>query len=122
MPAGDIVHLEFYTTDFEKFKKFYAPFNWKFTDWGEDYMLFMPPNEQGIGGGIMKSQKPMPNQNMFPYIIVGDINVELPKLKEIGWEIVEGKMPITGVGFFAVLKDFDGNTINLFESLPRQQS
>ena len=119
MPAGDIVHLEFYTTDFEKFKKFYTPFNWKFTEWGGDYMLFMPPNEQGVGGGIMKSQKPMPNQNMYIYILVGDINAELPKLKEVGWEIVEGKMPITGVGFFAVLKDFDGNTINLFESLPQ---
>ena len=69
---------------------------------------------------VMKSQKPMPNQNMFIYILVGDINAELPKMKEIGWEIVEGRMPITGVGFFAVLKDFDGNTINLFESLPRQ--
>ena len=81
---------------------------------------FHATKRAGCWRGNHEIAKTNANQNMFIYILVGDINAELPKMKEIGWEIVEGRMPITGVGFFAVLKDFDGNTINLFESLPRQ--
>ena len=116
MPQGDIVHIEIYTTDFEKFKKFYAPFNWRFTDWGQEYMLFMPPNEQGVGGGIVKTEQPKPNQNLWFYIFVDSIDEMAPKLKEIGWTIKSEKTLISeDVGYFIVVSDFDGVTNCLLE-------
>lgn len=122
MPQGDIVHIELYSTDFEKFKKFYAPFNWRFTDWGEEYMLFMPPNEQGVGGGIVKSTEPKPNQNHWFYIFVDSIEEMAPKLKEIGWTIKSEKTFIADdVGSFIVVSDFDGVTNCLLEGPKKKE-
>jgi len=119
MTIGDIVHLEFHTTNFDNFKKYYSVFNWKFEPWGDDYMTFGTPNRSG--GGLILTDTPMPNQNMYPYILVDDVNSFLPKMKEIGWIVAKEKSLIPEVGYYATLNDFDGNTILLFESLPEQK-
>lgn len=117
MPFGDIVHVEFFTTDFDKFKIFYGFFNWTFKSWGEDYMLFMCPDDK-FGGGIVLEKEPRPIKNFEVYVYTANIDETMPKALAIGWKLAQEKMPIPEVGFFAVLEDFDGNKISLFENLP----
>lgn len=119
MPYGDLVHMEFLTTDFEKFKKFYGFFGWTFRKWGDDeeYMLFMFPNDK-LGGGIVLVKEPSPLKNMELYIYTPNIDETMPKAIEAGWMPVREKSPIPGVGFFSTIEDFDGNRINLFEDIP----
>ena len=120
MPLHSIVHFEFYSTDFEKVKKFYGDlFGWAFKPWGEYYMLFMPPPEDGyLGGGVLFAKEPKPIQNFNYYVEVDDIDKYLEKAKAIGWEVVAGKGPIPNVGSYAQIKDFDGNLVSLYEKLP----
>ena len=117
MPFGDIVHIEFSTTDFEKFKIFYGFFNWTFREWGGDYLLFMCPDDK-FGGGIVLTKEPTTIKNFELYVYTPNIDETLPKAQAIGWKLAKEKMPIPEVGFFAVLEDFDGNKISLFENLP----
>ena len=119
MAFGDLVHMEFSTTDFEKFKKFYGFFGWTFKLWGKDneYMLFMFPDDK-LGGGIMLVKEPTALKNFDLYLHAPNIIETLPKAAQVGWKIVREKTPIPEVGYFATLEDFDGNKINIFESLP----
>lgn len=117
MPFGDVVHVEFCTTDFEKFKIFYGFFNWTFKSWGDDYMLFMCPDDK-FGGGITLVKEPAAIKNFELYLYTANIDETIPKALAVGWKLAKEKTPIPEVGFFATLTDFDGNNICIFENLP----
>ncbi len=119
MPLNDIVYIEFYSTDFEKFKKFYSIFGWKMKPSGDDYLMFDTP--KGFSGGIYLAKEPKPNMNMFIYVMADDIIKYLESAKNVGWIVEKEKKLIPGIGFYAVLKDFDGNVISLFETLPENK-
>jgi predicted enzyme related to lactoylglutathione lyase len=121
MPFGDICHLEFRTTDFEKFKKYYEFFKWTFRPWDNEYMLFMFPNDK-LGGGVALVKEPNPLKNVDFYLYTDSIDSTIPKALEVGWKLVREKTPIPQVGFFATLADFDGNEMSIFENLPEEKA
>lgn len=109
-------HIEWSSTDLERSKTFYGGlFAWKFEPWGEDYLTFTAP--EGPGGGIMKVKEVSPGASPSVYVEVDEIEPYLNKAKELGGGVAVPKTEIPKVGWFAHLKDPDGNIVGLFRGL-----
>lgn len=120
-----IVHFEIPAENIEKLKEFYqALFGWEFTHApipGMDYWLIhtVPtdkdgmPQEPGLNGGMYR--KGSQHQKPTNWISVPDIDEYISKIKELGGNIITGKMEITGVGFTAMGLDPEGNQVAMLE-------
>jgi predicted enzyme related to lactoylglutathione lyase len=113
-----LVHFEIPASDPASVSKFYEQlFGWKFSKWGEqDYWLIAhkdaPANE--TMGGLFKRNTP--NEQFLNYISVNSIDESAAKATGLGAQVVTAKQEIPTVGYFAVLKDPDGNVFALFQS------
>lgn len=115
-----VCHFEWSSTDLERTKKFLAGlFGWEFKAWGDEYMLFDPP--QGPGGGIMKVDKVIPGKSPAIYIEVDEIEPYLDKTPGLGGTVDTPKTEIPTIGWHAHVLDPDGNIIGLFQNLPKDQ-
>ncbi|UCF07165.1 MAG: VOC family protein, partial [Thermoplasmata archaeon] len=111
-----LCHFEWSSTDLERTRTFLsALFGWKFTPWGDDYLLFKTP--EGPNGGIMKVDAVEPGRSPYIYIEVDEIEPYVEKAEELGGGIDEPKKEIPKVGWFAHITDPDGNIIGLFQDL-----
>lgn len=120
MPAHSICHIEWSSTDLVRAKAFYGGlFDWKFEPWGDDYVLFSPPD--GVGGGIAKTDKVVPGEHppVF-YVLVDEIEPYLEKAKDVGGRVNVPKSELPNMGWYAVLADPDGNAVGLFQSKPKE--
>lgn len=112
-PSHPPVHFEIPVDDMDRAKKFYQElFGWGISGAPgfEDYQIVMT---SGLNGGMMKRSNPgMPIIN---YINVEDIDAYLAKLEKLGGQILMPKMPITGIGYNAVVKDTEGNTFGMLQ-------
>ena len=109
-----VCHIEWSSTDLERTKQFLSGlFDWEFTAWGEEFLLFNPP--EGPGGGITKTEKAEPGRSPLLYIEVEDIEPYLEKAGELGGGVDMPKTEIPNIGFYAHVMDHDGNVIGLFQ-------
>jgi predicted enzyme related to lactoylglutathione lyase len=111
--SGKIVHIELPARDADRATRFYSElFGWQFADSGFegiDYRMF-----QGEpGGAVFPSENA--GQGPFVYFDTDDIDAELAKVRELGGE-AEDKQPIQGVGWYAAVKDPEGNSFSFFQS------
>lgn len=59
MQNNHINYIEFQASDLQAIKQFYqSSFNWKFTDYGPEYIAF---SESGLDGGFFKSDASITN-------------------------------------------------------------
>ena len=115
-----LCHWEIPAENPRELSKFYeSMFNWKFeaSDVTSDDYLMFTEGEKGVGGGIGKPSTP--NYGILNYIMVEDIDVFEKKIVELGGEVVKGKTPIPGYGFYCEFKDPQGNVLGLFENLKK---
>jgi len=116
MAKHGICHVEWSATDLARAKVFFSElFSWKFEDWGEGYTLFRPMTAEGVGGGIAKVEKVSPAGSPVVYVQVDEIEPYLGRAKEVGGGIAVPKTEIPTVGWFAHLKDPDGNLVGVFQ-------
>ena len=119
-----IVHFEIPANDIEKLKKFYAQlFGWKIERFPgpSDYWMVqtVPVDEKGmtvrpgVNGGMMKRQ--MPEQKPVNYISVESVDDYSKKVVKLGGQVIQPKMEIPGMGWWALVSDPEGNQIGLFE-------
>jgi predicted enzyme related to lactoylglutathione lyase len=103
-----IVHFEIPTDDRERAKAFYgALFGWRFQDVeGMEYTLVQTA-EEGPNGGIVKRSE---FQGIVNYVDVDDVREYQHRAEKLGADVVIPCTPIPSVGWYAVLKDLDGNT------------
>ncbi len=114
MTKDAFCHIEWSTTDLERTKNLLSKlFGWKFEAWGEEYMVFSTP--KGVGGGIMKVDKVEPGASPSVYVDVDKIESYLDKATELGAEIAVPKTPIPNVGWFAHIRDLDGNIYGIVQ-------
>lgn len=114
-----ICHIEWSSTDLEKTKTFLSGlFDWKFEAWGEEYLLFMPPD--GVGGGIAKVDTVQPGESPAVYIEVDEIEPYLEKAKQLGGGIAVPKTEIPTMGWFAHITDPDKNIVGLFQGMKKE--
>jgi len=115
MEKHSICHIEWSSTNLEKTKEFLMGlFGWKFEPWGEDYLVFTPP--EGTAGGIMKAKEVKPGASPVVYVEVDEIEPYLSKSKALDGGATVPKTEIPTLGWFAHLTDPDGNIVGLFQA------
>ncbi|MBU7014011.1 MAG: VOC family protein [Theionarchaea archaeon] len=114
-----ICHIEWSSTDLERTKKFLSGlFEWEFEYWGENYLLFSPP--EGVGGGIAQVENVNPGDSPLIHVEVDEIEPYLEKAKQLGGCVAAPKTEIPTVGWYAVLTDPDGNLVGLFQGIKEE--
>jgi len=117
-----IVHFDLYADDPGRAVKFYGTvFGWKAEKWNgpmEYWLITTGPDEKpGINGGIGQRQDPADHATNT--IDVPSVDEFLVKVKTAGGKVLEPKMPIPGVGWFALCVDTEGNKFGLIENDPK---
>jgi predicted enzyme related to lactoylglutathione lyase len=122
-----IVHFEIPSDNVEKSRKFYSElFDWNIEKWsgaegmpeGMEYWTVTTTDDKGnkaIGGGLMKRQNPQ-QQGITNYIDVRSVDEYASKVESLGGKVVAPKMPVKGMGYFAVCLDTENNTFGIWET------
>ncbi len=117
---GSIVHVELHSADPAKSKAFYAEiFGWKFTDIPEmEYITFQAPSNPS--GGLMRA---IDNRvQVLNYILSADIDRDMERIQRAGGTILQQKMEIPQMGWWAMFQEPGGTVQALYQNLrpPRQ--
>ena len=108
-----ICHFEIPADDMDKIKTFYSElFGWEITKMPGPMEYFMIKTG-GVDGGLMKKQHPQ--QTPTNYISVESVDAHMQKVTGLGGTIVVPKMPVPGMGWFAVGVDPEGNCFGMWE-------
>lgn len=115
-----IVHFDIPADDVERARKFYTElFGWKIerTPGPMEYWMISVTEEQdegAVNGGMMKRMAPEEGyRNYFGVPSVEDYAV---KVKKLGGRVVVPKMPVPGLGYFAVCLDTENNGFAIWET------
>ncbi|MFZ2189143.1 MAG: VOC family protein [Candidatus Moraniibacteriota bacterium] len=120
-----IIHFEVQADDVARAKKFYEKaFGWKITQamtkekGGMDYWMLDTGTGPGIGGGMY--ERPAKKEDRFftfdDTILVEDIDKAVEAVKTNGGMITREKSELAGVGWFASVKDTEGNRFSLMQA------
>jgi hypothetical protein len=116
-----IVHFDLYADDPGRAVKFYqSVFGWKAEKWAGpmEYWLVTtgPDGQPGINGGIGQRQEP--SGHTTNTIDVTSLKEAEAKIVAAGGKVLEPRMAIPGVGWFALCLDTEGNRFGLMEADP----
>ena len=126
-----VVHFEIPADDLDRAKAFYSIFDWKLEDWpmpdgsmyvGASTVEVDPetrvPREPGaINGGIMLRDANLKSPGFA--INVPSVDEYVDKVVNAGGSVVKPKYDVMGMGYFAYVKDTEGNVLGLWEDIPR---
>jgi predicted enzyme related to lactoylglutathione lyase len=121
-----IVHFEIPADNVEKLKRFYSEvFGWKIekTPGPMDYWLIetVPVNDKGmpvrpgVNGGMMKRQNP--EHRPTNYIAVESVDIYVKKIEALGGKVLVPKTEISGIGWWAMVMDPEGNQFAILQSM-----
>lgn len=115
-----IVHFEIPVDDPDRAISFYQEvFAWEIAGFGDmPYWLVRAgdPDEPGADGALTARGE----LHVTPVLVAGveDIDETLHRVEQAAGEVLQGKLPIPGVGWSAYFKDPEGNTIGVFQADP----
>jgi predicted enzyme related to lactoylglutathione lyase len=114
-----VTHFDLYADDPERAADFYRTvFSWKTEKWtgGMDYWLITtgPDDEPGINGGLGK-RRDLADRTTNT-VEVASLHETESKIKAAGGKVLEPRMLIPGVGWFALCADTEGNRFGLMQS------
>ena len=123
-----VVHFEIPADNIERAKKFYQSlFGWKINDVPNmNYSIIhtvevdeknMPKEPGAINGGMFKREA---GDSPVVVISVKSVDDSLKKIKKAGGSIALPKQTIQGMGYYAKVKDTEGNIIGIFQDIPKQ--
>ncbi|OGJ61897.1 glyoxalase [Candidatus Peribacteria bacterium RIFCSPHIGHO2_02_FULL_53_20] len=122
-----IVHFELPVDDLARARAFYSIFGWALQDWpmpdGSTYVGIhttpidektrLPLEVGAINGGMLLRNKEV--QAPVFAINVSSIDEKVEQLLKVGGTVVKPKVDMMGMGFYAYVKDTEGNVIGLWE-------
>jgi predicted enzyme related to lactoylglutathione lyase len=125
--AGEIVHLEIPSRNFERSATFYGKlFGWH-TDGVQSggHLLFEIPGSQadgepggeGMTGSWIRSALAQAT-GPLPFVAVDDIDKTLAEAERQGGRILVPRLALAGKAQFGLLSDLDGNVIAVIEKPP----
>lgn len=113
---GDIIHFEIPADDPAKLAAFYTKvLGWKIENPDPnmgDYQIIHSSSEEKTGGGLYK--KTMPQQTPVNYYEVDSIEAACDVIREAGGQVAMEKMPVPGMGYFAIGIDPEGNPFGVW--------
>jgi len=116
MPKAFVSHVEWCCRDIEKIAAFLqALFAWEFKPFGNNYLLCTP--DRGPAVGLLRSDSANQGNNCLVFVTVNDIETVLQQATSLGAKVHVGKTAIPQYGWYAQIRDGDGNTVGLFEDL-----
>ena len=127
------MHFEIPATDIEKMKKFYEDlFGWSIQKYPGPTVYYlvgtvpvdektMMPIRPGVNGGLYdKKDSSMPEMaKPTNYISVESVEDYSKKVVALGGKIVVPKMEITGIGWWALALDPEGNHFGILEYMQK---
>jgi len=124
-----VVHFEIPFDDKERAAKFYKEvFGWDIQDMPDmNYVVarsceiddeYMPKEKGAINGGMYKRDEAS-SPNPVIVIDVPSIDEHIVKITQAGGGVVKEKVEIGGMGFYAQVKDSEGNIIGIWEALQK---
>lgn len=120
-----VTHFEVIFDNKERAKKFYQnTFGWQFQEVGKGYVMAITaesnaqgtPKEAGrINGGMM----PKDQNTNYPLLVVTvtSIDATLKKVESSGGKTVLAKQSVGNFGYYARVKDTEGNVLGLWENI-----
>ena len=122
------IHFEIHASDPERVQHFYRKlFGWQFQKWEGpmEYWLVTtgPDTEPGINGGLLRRQgsPAVDGQAVNAYVCtvgVDSVDKAVATAGELGGTVAVPKMPVTGMGWIAYVKDPDGNIVGMMQMDP----
>ncbi len=117
-----VTHFNISADDTSRAVKFYKTvFGWKAEKWPGpvDYWLVTtgPDDKPGINGGIGRRESPA--DHISNSIEVASLKKAEAKIVAAGGKVLEPRMPIPGVGWFAMCLDTEGNRFDIMEPDPK---
>lgn len=114
-----VVHFEINADQPERAIKFYADvFDWQIQKWDgpQDYWLVSTGDraEPGIDGAIQNRQAP--GMTTVLTVDVESVDEVTAKVASGGGKVLEAKIPVPGVGYFALCQDSEGNHFGLMQA------
>lgn len=119
-----VVHFEIPYDELERVKKFYSGvFGWKINTIPEMHYNIvhtvdvdekqMPKEAGAINGGMYKRDK---ESAQGPVVVINVANVEeaVKKVEGAGGKVFRAKVQVGNMGFYAQVKDTEGNIIGLW--------
>lgn len=130
-----VQHFEIPADDLARAKQFYnSTFGWEMKDWpmpdGSTYVgIYTGPvdeknmwKEPGfINGGMIKRGGAFPIAHPTVAVIVKDLDAALEKVTAGGGTIVMPKVELTGMGWYAYIKDTEGNVIGVWQDAKKHE-
>ncbi len=114
MASDLIAHVEIPTKDLDKSKEFFHKlFSWEFKSFGNGYLLFN--THKGFTVGLKNVKEIASGESTIFHIKVDDISSMLKTTVELGGKVFREKTTIPAMGYYALIKDIDGNTIGLYQ-------
>ena len=123
-----IVHFEIPSDDIQRSKRFYNElFGWtieKFqgadNNMPEDmeYFIITTTDDKGdksLRGGMLRRQN-IQQQGITNYIDVKSIDEYSANVEKLGGKVVVQKMPVPGMGYFAICLDTENNSFAIWET------
>lgn len=83
-----------------------------------EYLMITTTDQKGnksLTGGMMKRQNPQ-QQGITIYIDVNSIDEYSAKIEKLGGRVLVPKMPVPGMGYFAVCLYAEKNTLAIWET------
>ena len=116
------VHFDIYADVPDRAVKFYRNvFGWKAERYAGpmDYWLITtgPDTEPGINGGLGRRRDP--SDHTTNTVDVTSLKETEAKITAAGGKVLEPRIAIPGVGWFALCADTEGNRFGLMESDPK---
>jgi len=115
------VHFDFPADDPERAMQFYSHvFGWKFEKWEGpmEYWLVTtgPREEPGVNGGM--GRRGNPDMGVVNTIDVPSVDEYVRKVTAAGGKVLQPKMAIPGVGWYATCQDTEGNAFGIMQDDP----
>jgi len=116
-------HFEIPVDDPDRAEGFYsAVFGWQFDRYPGAPSYYGMANtgdtNPGINGALFQRNE---NAGTTITMSVDSIEDSITKIKSAGGSVLQDKMPIPSMGYFATCKDTEGNTIGLFTNDPKAE-
>lgn len=116
MPKAFVSHVEWCCRDIEKTAAFLRGlFGWEFKPFANNYLLCTPA--QGPAVGLLRAERMTQGDNCLVFVTVNDIDGYLSRATTLGGQVHVAKTAIPDYGWYAQIKDADGNIVGLFETL-----
>jgi predicted enzyme related to lactoylglutathione lyase len=111
-----VSHVEWCCRDTEKTAEFFQElFGWQFNPFGNNYLLSSP--QEGPAVGLLRSVTAIPGDNCLVFITVDSIDQHMQHAIALGGNEHVAKTAIPNYGWYAQIKEPQGNIVGLFEAL-----